>query len=45
MTPTVAAPRRWDELEPGLVQLEFDQVLERLATDGDPLTVLLPDAE
>ncbi len=45
MTPTVAAPRRWDELEPGLQQLEFDQVLERLAAEPDPLAVLLPNAE
>jgi bifunctional non-homologous end joining protein LigD len=41
--PTVAAPRTWDELaDPGsLYQLEFDDVLERLA-DGDPLAGLLP---
>ena len=25
--PTVAAPRSWDELEPGLRQLEYDEVL------------------
>ena len=40
--PTVAAPRSWDELEAGgLTQLEFDQVLERLATDGDLASPLL----
>lgn len=39
--PTVATPRTWDELEPGLRQLEFDEVLERLRTTGDPLAPLL----
>lgn len=39
--PWVAAPRRWSELErPGLAQLEFAQVLERMADDGDPLAPL-----
>jgi bifunctional non-homologous end joining protein LigD len=38
--PTVAAPRTWKELDsPGLAQLEFTEVLERLAT-GDPLSML-----
>jgi bifunctional non-homologous end joining protein LigD len=38
--PTVAAPRTWDELDsPGLAQLEFGEVLERL-TDADPLANL-----
>lgn len=41
LTPLVAAPRDWDEIAPGLTQLEFDQVLERLAERGDPLAVLL----
>jgi bifunctional non-homologous end joining protein LigD len=42
--PTVAAPRDWAELaEPDtLRQLEFDQVLERVQRDGDPLAALLP---
>jgi len=38
--PTVAAPRSWDEIESGaeggeLAQLTFDEVLERVARDGD----------
>lgn len=39
--PTVAAPRTWDEIEAGaddpefLQQLDLDEVLERLAGDGD----------
>lgn len=36
--PTVAAPRTWDEIGPGLRQLELAQVLDRLAQDGDPFT-------
>ncbi|MFC5501286.1 ATP-dependent DNA ligase [Lysinimonas soli] len=36
--PTVAAPRTWRELAaPGLAQLEFGEVLKRLAAKGDPL--------
>lgn len=36
--PTVAAPRSWDELDdPQLRQLRFDEVLVRLARDGDLL--------
>lgn len=35
--PAVAAPRRWDEIEPGLTQLSPDEVLTRLADDGDLL--------
>ena len=36
--PTVAAPRTWDEIEdPDLRQLRFDEVLERVARDGDLL--------
>lgn len=42
LRPTVAVPRAWDELRPDLPQLEFPEVLERLATLGDPLAVLLP---
>ncbi|MEZ3161796.1 ATP-dependent DNA ligase [Microbacterium sp. BWT-B31] len=39
--PTVAAPRTWDELvEPGLRQLTFTEVLERVATTGDPMAAL-----
>ena len=35
--PTVAAPRTWHEiLSPGLRQLEMHEVLERVATKGDP---------
>jgi bifunctional non-homologous end joining protein LigD len=46
-TPTVAAPRTWDEVAAGaedreaLRQLEFDEVLDRLDADGDPLAQLL----
>ncbi|PVE77741.1 ATP-dependent DNA ligase [Microbacterium testaceum] len=36
--PTVAAPRTWDELDdPGLRQLLFTEVLERMPVLGDPL--------
>lgn len=36
--PTVAAPRTWDELDdPGMRQLRFDEVLDRVAADGDLL--------
>jgi len=39
--PTVAAPRSWDELDdPDLRQLRFDEVLARLASDGDLLAGL-----
>ncbi len=39
--PTVAAPRTWREiLSPGLRQLEFDEVLQRIRTKGDPLAEL-----
>ncbi|MDH6280971.1 ATP-dependent DNA ligase [Prescottella agglutinans] len=39
--PTVAAPRRWDELEdPDLRHLRFDEVLERYRRGGDLLTDL-----
>ena len=46
-TPTVAAPRTWDEIEQGaeapdsLQQLQLDEVLDRLEACGDPLTALL----
>ncbi len=34
--PTVAAPRTWEELDdPDLSQLRFDEVLRRVARDGD----------
>ena len=33
--PTVAAPRTWDEVEPGLEQLTWSQVLTRLEEHGD----------
>lgn len=35
--PTVAAPRTWDEIGPGLRQLLWTEVLDRLDADGDPL--------
>lgn len=39
--PTVAVPRTWDELDdPGLRQLRFDEVIERVETMGDPLSPL-----
>lgn len=37
-TPTVAAPRRWDEIGPGLTQLSPDEVLARLDELGDLLS-------
>lgn len=44
--PTVAAPRTWDEIEdPDLRHLRFDEVLERVAAQGDllePLDDLVP---
>ncbi|HYI25569.1 MAG TPA: hypothetical protein VD767_09185, partial [Thermomicrobiales bacterium] len=39
-SPTVAAPRHWDEISPGLTQLSPDDVLERIARDGDILAAL-----
>jgi bifunctional non-homologous end joining protein LigD len=47
-TPTVAAPRTWEEVEAGaedgsLEQLMFDEVLERVARDGDLLADLFDD--
>jgi DNA ligase D-like protein (predicted ligase)/DNA ligase D-like protein (predicted polymerase)/DNA ligase D-like protein (predicted 3'-phosphoesterase) len=39
--PTVAAPRLWEEIEdPKLRHLSFDEVLERVETDGDLLAEL-----
>ncbi|GAA3822136.1 non-homologous end-joining DNA ligase [Cellulomonas soli] len=34
--PTVAAPRRWDEIGPGLTQLALADVLDRWGQEGDP---------
>lgn len=43
--PTVAAPRTWEELEdPDLRHLRYDEVLERVARDGDLLAPLDVDA-
>ncbi|AFC47289.1 ATP-dependent DNA ligase [Mycobacterium intracellulare] len=43
--PTVAAPRTWDELDdPSLNQLRYDEVLSRVARDGDLLAELDEDA-
>ncbi|WP_197378535.1 ATP-dependent DNA ligase [Mycolicibacterium mengxianglii] len=42
--PTVAAPRTWDEIsDPELRHLRYDEVLERVATDGDLLAPLDAD--
>lgn len=47
--PWVAAPRTWEEVEAGaqdadaLTQLDFEQVLERLESDGDLLAPLIAD--
>ncbi|MGA3254871.1 MAG: non-homologous end-joining DNA ligase, partial [Mycobacterium sp.] len=39
--PTVAAPRSWEELDdPALGQLRYDEVLARVAHDGDLLALL-----
>jgi bifunctional non-homologous end joining protein LigD len=39
--PTVAAPRTWEELaDPALRQLRYDEVLDRVARDGDLLALL-----
>jgi bifunctional non-homologous end joining protein LigD len=43
--PTVAAPRTWEELEdPSVGQLHYDEVLDRVARDGDLLAALDADA-
>ena len=39
--PTVAAPRSWEELDdPALCQLRYDEVLDRVAREGDLLAPL-----
>ncbi|OBF61158.1 ATP-dependent DNA ligase [Mycobacterium sp. 852002-50816_SCH5313054-b] len=39
--PTVAAPRTWEEIaDPGLRHLRYDEVLDRVARDGDLLAPL-----
>ncbi len=44
--PWVAAPRTWEELEdPNLRQLEYEEVIARLADLGDPLAPLAPSAD
>ncbi|MBB2921941.1 non-homologous end-joining DNA ligase [Cellulomonas cellasea] len=35
--PSVAAPRRWEEIGPGLTQLGPEEVVRRLEEHGDPL--------
>ncbi|GAA2450779.1 ATP-dependent DNA ligase [Agromyces soli] len=41
LRPSVAAPREWAELdEPGFAQLEFHEVLARVAAGGDPMARL-----
>ena len=43
--PTVAAPRTWEEIgSPGLAQLDFHEVLDRLADGLDPLHALASGA-
>ena len=43
--PWIAAPRTWDELEdPDLRQLEYEEVITRVADLGDLLAPLAPDA-
>jgi bifunctional non-homologous end joining protein LigD len=43
--PTAAAPRTWEELEdPAVGQLRYDEVLDRVARDGDLLEALDADA-
>ena len=39
-TPTVAAPRMWDEIDGDLQQLRYDEVLARVAEHGDLLAGL-----
>ncbi|GAB3124700.1 ATP-dependent DNA ligase [Glaciibacter psychrotolerans] len=39
--PWVAAPRTWDELnDPGLTQLDYQQVMQRMEYIGDPLAAI-----
>lgn len=42
LRPFVAVPRNWDELTPDLRHLELDELPERLATIGDPMSALAP---
>ena len=41
-TPTVAAPRTWAELDGDLAQLQYREVMRRVAEGPDPLAVLAP---
>jgi len=42
--PTVAVPRTWEELEsPDLRHLEYDEVLDRIASTGDPMAEIDSD--
>lgn len=43
--PTVAAPRRWDEIDAGVRQLGYRQVMERLLAEGDPMEALTGPAD
>jgi bifunctional non-homologous end joining protein LigD len=44
MRPTVAVPRTWEELEsPDLRHLEYDEVLERIESEGDPMAAIDSD--
>ncbi|GFG74819.1 ATP-dependent DNA ligase [Mycobacterium botniense] len=44
--PTVAAPRTWEELDDNaLGQLRYDEVLKRVARDGDLLAPLDPEVQ
>jgi len=43
--PTVAAPRRWEELEGDLRQLAFDEIAARLEELGDPFAEIAAVAE
>ncbi|MGB3329625.1 MAG: hypothetical protein WBA46_11770, partial [Thermomicrobiales bacterium] len=38
--PTVAAPRFWDEIVPGMTQLGPDEVLARMDAHGDIFTLV-----
>ena len=42
-TPTVAAPRFWDEIAPGIAQLGPDEVLARLERHGDIFALVAAD--
>lgn len=43
--PQVACPRRWEEIAPGLRQVELYEVIERLDSEGDPMLELAPSPE